>query len=248
MLVGCGRLHFDNVPTDGLGGDAGADASVGGGLTFGDFATCPATVGVVGAAAYTNGDLELTPDMPGVAGAAWFTSQFAITPMTRISIQLTFQFTFGVTPAAGDGAAIVLSADPRGITALGSRGGSLGYEFITPSVALELDTGFNATYNDLNSNHVGIDRDGSLTSVVQQDAGAIILSGGTPLTVWLDYDGPTTTVRGYLATTATKPATPLVTANDDLRRLGSAWIGLTAGTASDSERHDILAWRFDYTP
>lgn len=248
ILAGCGRLDFDLSATDAAAPDVSvlADASLG--FSFPGFTTCPSTLGLVSAATCTGGQLELTPDVGGVAGAAWFTSPFSITPTTRLSIQLTFQFTRAVTPGAGDGTAVILSADPRGITALGSIGGGLGYETITPSAALELDTALNPSYGDLNTNHVGIDRDGSLTSVVQQDAAPINLSGGTPLTAWLDYDGSTTTLRAFLATTTTKPATPILTTSDDLTRLGSVWIGLTAATASNSERHDVLAWSFDYVP
>jgi hypothetical protein len=232
-LTACGRLGFDPVGAPVVG------------FAFPSFVPCPSTIVLDGSAQCANGALELTPDTAGEAGAVWFTTQYAITSTTHISIAIAFQFTSAI-PA--DGMTIVLSGDPRGTSALGILGGSLAYDNITPSAALELDDNLNPEFNDLNDNHVGIDRDGSLISVVQQDAAPLFLTAGGVLYAWLDYDGPTTTLTGYLSGDATKPSMPLVTTTDDLSRLGNAWIGLTAATGADSQRADVFAWQFDYTP
>jgi hypothetical protein len=232
-LSACGRVGFDPV------GDALPAFS------FPAFAACPSTIVLDGSAQCANSALELTPDTPGLAGAAWFATQYPIMSTTHISIAITFQFSGSIF---ADGMTIVLSGDPRGSSALGNHGGSMGYELVMPSAALEFDDNLNPEYGDLNDNHVGIDRDGSLTSIVQQDAAPIYFTNGGVLYAWFDYDGPTTTLAGYVAGDANKPSVPLVTTTDDLSRLGNAWIGLTAATGSDSQRTDVLAWRFDYSP
>jgi hypothetical protein len=233
-LTACGRLDF------GAAGDAPVFA-------FGDFATCPSTIVMLGTARCSNSELELTPNLMGSIGGAWFATPYPITATTRLTLAITFRLaTTGASPA--DGMTIAISGDPRGTGALGYGGGSLGYESITPSIALELDDAWNSEFADLNDNHVGIDRDGSMFSVVQQDAAPFLLGGGAALYAWLDYDGPTTALTGYLSATAAKPAMPLVNTNDDLSRLGTAWFGLTAATGSDYQQASVLAWRFDYTP
>jgi hypothetical protein len=230
-LAACGRLDFDT-------GDE---------FSFPSFTVCPSTIALVGTTQCSNGMLELTPDASSVAGAAWFATPYPITSTTRLSVAIAFQFT-NQGGLGADGMTIALSGDPRGTSAVGSTGGSLGYDMIKPSAALELDDHLNSSYCDINGNHLGIDRDGSLVSLVAQDAAPLQLGGGAVLYAWLDYDGPTTTLSGYLSAAATKPGAPLVTTTDDLSRLRNAWVGVTAGTGVISQRSDVLSWRFDYTP
>jgi len=87
--------------------------------------------------AYYNGSIGgivLTPPRGNSAGAAWFDS--------RISLTSPFNFTFlvylGNNDGGADGIAFVLQN--TGTSALGKTGGSVGYEGISPSVAVKIDT------------------------------------------------------------------------------------------------------------
>jgi hypothetical protein len=235
-LAGCGRVGFT----------AGADADVtdttlpfDSGIYLSDFTTCPSLLVLTGSAMCTGGVLEINADTGDVAGSAYFAEPIEITPSTSIYTRLVISFPDQSPNPPGDGMVIVVQNDPRGTAALGG-GAGLGFGAITPSIGVELDT-YKDTY-DLDDNHMGIDIDGSLTSV---DAAMLPfrMNGGTTFYAWVDIDGPDRRVRGYASTTPTKPLLPQVESTQDLGRLGpSAYVGVVGGTAFAVEAHHIHAW------
>lgn len=252
LLAGCGRIAFD--PTldaagdDDAAHDAAHDAAPSDGPPGFDITTptCP-LVGFtfLGTATCMPGALELTSDIANQVGAIWLTDPITIGPATSFSVQLTLDFdTTGTNP--GDGFAIVVQHDPRGLAAIGGTGGQLGYENMTPSSAVELDT-FRGP-NDLSDNEVGIDGDGNTVTELAVADAPFRMSSGTPFTVWVDYSGASHVIAVSVAQSTTKPGAPLVMHADDLSRLGAAWFGVTAATAGSTESHRVLAWKLEVMP
>src|SRR5262245_2790390 len=258
-LVGC-RIGFDPLADDGGTtdgsdggtdgkGDAGGDTSNvdPGDVDYPDFSTCPTSITEAGQAACSGGALVLTAQSANVRGAAWIGTRYPITTTTRFSIRIVVELRN--TGLAGDGLAIVLQNDTRGANALGLGGGGLGYENITPSLALEVDTFGNP--GEPQSQHIGIDRDGVVDTMLASPA-PFSLTTGNPFTVWFDYDGTQDLARGFVAQgqVTTQPGTATILTSDDLTRVGSSvLVGLTVATgASGQTAHRVLSWRVDVTP
>ena len=101
--------------------------------------------------------------------AAWSTSPISFSSSSgSFSTFLQFQITHsgGIDPA--DGIVVVLQPVSSGV---GGVGGSIGNGGVTPSVGVEFDTYQNSW--DSNSNHVGIDTNGNLTSLVIATPGGV---------------------------------------------------------------------------
>lgn len=131
---------------------------------------------------------------------------------------------------------------------IGGSGQGIGYAGIGNSIGVEWDTWCNAANNDPDSNHIGIDLDGS----VDHGTGAPFTSGVTPdfddgnlWYAWVDYDGTTLEVRTNQ--TGVRPALPDLTRDLDLPSiLGSttAFVGFTSGTGAAWGNHDVLSWEY----
>lgn len=112
---------------------------------------------VNGSATSLGGDCyQLTPDSPAQAGS--FFSQNPIDLTQPFYEEATFNF--GCKDANGaDGIVFILATTN---TALGVGGGGLGYEGITPSIAIEIDDYFNGNFADPTSDHMAVVSMGSV--------------------------------------------------------------------------------------
>ena len=123
-------------------------------------------------------------------------------------------------------------------------------------VAVELDTIYNAEFNDINDNHIGIDINGlrSIKSApamyVSKDGSGkrdLSLRSGEPMQVWVDYDGVKKQFDVTLAPIKVpKPNVPLLTLFLDLSPilLDSNYVGFSSATGSSLTSHYILGWSF----
>jgi hypothetical protein len=160
---------------------------------------CGSTLTCVGATAPTaGGDLRLTPSTFATGGAGYSTT--AISLGAGATFSTTFQFRMseaaGVDPA--DGFTFVVSKATAG---LGGLGGGMGYAGVPNSVAIEFDTYNNGEVGG--SNHVGLDINGSLASLVAvspyglsncefANYGATgCMSNGKIWSAFINYDGTT---------------------------------------------------------
>jgi hypothetical protein len=255
LLAGCGRFRFDaaTVASDATDSDDGApaDAVLPDSVTGFNITTpvCPLSdFTSLGVATCTPGAIDLTSDTGSEVGAIWLTKPITFGPTTSFSIELTVQLIHNnsLPNGPGDGMTIVVQNDPRGTAAIGGTGGSLAYEAMSPSSAVELDT-FKGP-NDTFAEEVGIDADGDTNNELVVAQPPFLLTNGTPFTVWVDYTGATHRIAVSIAQSTTKPSTPIAMQTDDLSRLGSAWFGLTAATESSSETHRVLSWKLVVTP
>ena len=223
-----------------------ASASV---ILFNDFSST-AGLTINGNAANVGTVLRLAPALQSQRGSAFASSAVGV---SNFSTVFTFQISNPVgggnisdsTPQRGaDG--FTFTVQSSGAGALGVGGGFLGYGGISPSVAVEFDTWNNGgSFGDPDSNHLGIDSNGSLVSLVT----AVVASqfnNNAIWTAWIDYDGTTLEVRTN--TTGVRPAALNLGAIIDIpTTLGTstAFVGFTASTGGAFGDHDILSWRYD---
>lgn len=204
-----------------------------------------------GTALQVNSLLRLTPSEPNRIGTV-----FSTTPIdTQQSFQTSFTIALhdGTEPKPADGMAFVVQNSPLGAGAISpSIGGSLGYNGISPSVAVEFDPYYNFEAADPPRPHISINP-GTTGSHV-----ACAVEGtpegpctatlpfplyGAPLHVWLDYEPTTQNLRVFVDPTTTKPAAPLLEKAVPIGALGnSAFLGFTASTGGASAVQEVLSW------
>ncbi len=210
---------------------------------FTSFANADTQFHLNGSAYLNSGVLLLTPNTGNQAGSAFLKSPLPISATTSFTTR--FVFRMNGTGDGADGMTFVLQN--QAATALGALGGGLGYQGITPSLAVEIDT--HAGTGDPNGNHLGILTNGNVTTHLATHNAAFDLENGGAHTLWIEYDGPAKTLRVFLAqgNVATRPATAVMTRTSiDLPTLlgPAAWIGFTGATGGSINTHEVLAWSF----
>jgi hypothetical protein len=154
----------------------------------------------------------------------------------------------GNTKVGADGLVFVAQSISSSI---GGIGEGIGYEGINHSVGAEYDTWHNGANNDPDSNHLGIDINGSVnhgsgspyTQPINPD-----FDDGNIWYGWVDYDGTSLEVRANQ--TGIRSASADVTRTLDIQSIlgqDTAYVGFTSATGADWGNHDILYWTYrDY--
>lgn len=218
-------------------------------LLFPDFAATPGLS--LNAAQVVNGAVLLAQNQQDRSGSVFTTSQYAIGGFSA-----AFEFrisspggTNDGTAAGADGLAFVIQR--AGATALGGSGEGMGYGArggtpgIANSIAVEFDTFQNSW--DPNSNHLGIDANGSLTSLATANI-ATAFDSGAKWSVWVDYNGSVLEIRA--STDGVRPTLATLSRTMDIAStIGgtSAYLGFTAGTGSAFGTHEVLSFAFSDT-
>ena len=184
--------------------------------------------------------LRLTGIGGNQVGAAFLTAPVPLGPDSSFSTRFVFRI-HGVADGAHGMTFIVQG---NGATALGQKGNGLGYLGINRSLAIEIDTDQGA--GEPNANHIGILTGGVNTHLTYYTP-PFDLENGTNHTMWADYDGPTDTLRVYLAQgiVTTRPAAPVMTQTglNLLTLVGTnAWFGFSAASWNAGNNHDVAAW------
>jgi hypothetical protein len=190
---------------------------------------------LVGGATVTGGALQLTDGKSFEAHAVWYS--------TPVNIQrFTTDFTFQITPAspnASDG--MTFTIQNMGPNAVGGIGGALGYQSITPSVAVKFDT-FNNNGEGVNS--TGFYTNGAAPTIPSLDltASGVNLHSGDILHAHLTYDG--TTLALTLTDTVTNATFMASKAINIPSTVGAntALVGFTAGTGGTVSTQNVLNW------
>ena len=237
---------------------AGGAASAGTVFDYGSFAGLCGTSALtcVGNTAESGTDLRLTPAAGGKSGAGYSTSPITLGASATFSTRFQFRITDsgGIDPA--DGLTFVLS---KGVGGLGDGGGGLGYQGVNNSVAIEFDTYNNGAGDGSSSNHVGVDSNGNIDSLIRANpygkvtcdfgvatphTAAGCMSNGNVWTVVISYDG------SLLDVTVQDGAAAAITIIDDyaidiasILGTTSAFVGFTSGTGGGWGNHDILNWK-----
>lgn len=213
------------------------------------FASC-AGLQLNGNAACTSNVLRVTPATFSQSGSAF--SQTIIPLGSGNAFSTYFEFRISNSGGAGDsdglGAdGLTFTVQPNAATA-GGGGGGIGYSGIPNSVAVEFDTWDNgAGAGDPNGNHVGVDTNGSVFSLVTVPIPTRLNDGGVRY-AWIDYNGTVLELR--LSQSSTRPATPTLSHTINLVTVigtTQAYVGFTSGTGAAFGDHDVLTWQFDNT-
>ena len=216
-------------------------------IVFDDFAT---TAGLTlnGSATTTTNSfgekvLRLVPTAENQSGSAFSTATInAATFSTYFQFRLTNPGGISDgTEVGADGFVFVVQSVSSSI---GGGGGGLGYAGIPDSVGAEWDTYQNFDILDTSTNHLGIDAEGQVVSLVQLHVVPRFDNGGL-WHGWVDYDGTTLEVRTNQ--TGIRPAAPMLSRVLDIPTIinaSSAYVGFTAGTGAAYANHDIVSWEY----
>jgi hypothetical protein len=242
------RLVYGSMLIGVLGAAAPASAAT---IVFPDFSsTAGLTLSGSAAIATTAADgsvLRLVPATEGQAGSA-----FSTVPINASNFSTVFEFRLtdpggccdGFSQAGADGLVFVVQNVSASI---GGGGGGMGYDGVSPSVGVEFDTWWNGYALDINSNHLGIDLNGNVASVVSTPISPNF-DNGTQWTAWVDYNGTLLDVR--VNNTGVRPLLPTLSYALSIPAiLGSttAYVGFTAGTGYAFANHDVLSWQYSDT-
>lgn len=114
------------------------------------------TLVVNGSAANLGGSCyQLTPDSAGQAGTIFSNGTYSLyTPFN-----LKARMNFGCNENGGDGMSFIFSTSN---SSTGTNGGGLGYEGLSPSIAVQFDDFQNAPHGDPAEDHIAVMRNGSV--------------------------------------------------------------------------------------
>lgn len=208
-------------------------------VTFNNFSDSSSLTLNGNASVTSNGVLRLTPEQGGRAGSAFYKNPISITDY--FSTHFTFKIHGGGYNGEerGDGFAFVFQGSSDKASALG---GNLGYSGISPSIAVEFDTYKNDNDNDPSKYHVGLDLNGTMTSITTQNSD-LLKSNDSNRYAWIDYDGGW--IKIYLSESSEKPNAPTLSYEiGNLGSYGNLYVGFTASTGAAYEIHDIISWEF----
>jgi len=142
-----------------------------------------------------------------------------------------------------DGACFVLQNDPRGVTALGGGGGSLGYSGITPSVALEFNI-YSGNAPSASSSGFNFQVNGA-TGKPYTDATPVNPASGIPVNVQMTYDGTTVSVGMSTNTTPGSQFTTSYTADlPTMLGTNTAYVGFTGASGGVASKQIISNFSF----
>jgi len=218
-------------------------------VAYGDFSS---TTGLsLNSAQVANGAILLAQNQQDRSGSFFTLNSYNVTGFSA-AFEFRISSPGGVSDgiaAGADGLAFVVQR--AGATALGGSGEALGYgarnsvAAIGNSVAVEFDTFKNSW--DPDSNHVGIDTNGSLTSIATAGV-STAFDNGTKWSVWVDYNGSVLEVRA--SQNGVRPTTALLSQSINIGNAiggSTAFVGITGATGSAYGKHEVLNFAFSDT-
>lgn len=193
----------------------------------------------------TDNHLRLTDGL-GQSGSAFLSNSISLDFNASFSTAFSFIIAnpVGASDVDGQGADGITFVVQTVANTAGGSGGGIGYSGIDNSVAVEFDTWNNGARDDNSGNHVGIDLNGDVDSVVQTSI-ATRMNNGAEWFAWVDYNGGNNLFEVRLAEVDSRPGAALLSLTTDLASvLGSndAFIGFTSGTGAAGGQHNIVSW------
>lgn len=246
-----------------LAGPAGAASPI----SYPDFSSV-AGLKLNGTATQSGSLLQMTTPAPNEEASAYSTTP--VDPTQSFSTSFELLMSNGSSPNPADGIAFLLQSESITAVSSSALGGAIGYQGITPSLAVEFDIyngnpGDPGSSSSINSgdDHVGITENGDpstylacATVVSPPDAPctaslpADVALYGQKVFAWVTYDAATNVISVFVSATSTEPATPTLTATVNLATLlGSTnptFGGFSAATGSFDAEQDILNWQLSY--
>ncbi|MDP3033236.1 MAG: L-type lectin-domain containing protein [Rhodocyclaceae bacterium] len=201
-------------------------------------------------AAQVGSVLRVTPATYNQAGSAFSTSTVSLA--SNASFSTFFQFRFTGAGGWGDGQGIGADGLVFVVQTVGNNvgglGGGIGYAGLSNSVGIEFDTWNNGSIDNNSSNHVGIDVNGNVSSVVLAEVTEADMNNGDIWNAWVDYNSATQLLEARLTRSATRPTAAFLSYTLDLATtLGTtnAYVGFTSGTGAAFANHDVLSWTLE---
>ncbi|KAF1881970.1 hypothetical protein Lal_00038614 [Lupinus albus] len=162
-------------------------------------------------------------------------------------------FSFSISPDAGDGVVFVLLPGERDFSSKFSENDSFGVFVDENYLAVEFDTWKDDNVNDLNANHVGIDV-GSLVSVAVANVSSInlVLNSGEKLNAWVDYEYGSKNLQVRLSKEGeSRPENAIVSYNIDLFKIWghqNVFLGITSSSnhANSKQVVSVYSWKFSF--
>jgi hypothetical protein len=196
-----------------------------------------------GSAAQNGNKLTLTPALENQGGSAF--SLNTISLAANASFSSFFAFDIQNRGGLGNGADGLVFTVQTNSNSVGGVGGGLGYQGIPNSVGVEFDTFDNGEPGG--SNHVGIDDNGSVSSLVSTAELTPDFDNAATWFAWVDYNGATQRLSVRWASTAVRPSAEMLGATLDLPTILGAtnvFAGFTAATGAGWGQHNIDEWSF----
>lgn len=187
--------------------------------------------------------MRVTPSAFFQSGSVFSSSAIAFGPTYGFSTRFTFNLNRQLGGGA-DGLVFVIQPNANNV---GGSGGGIGYKGIGNSLGVEYDTFNNIPIDQGSHNHIGIDLNGSLASLVQNNNLPFILDSARDLTSWIDYNGATKTIEVRLNNSNVRPLSAILSYQFDLAAtIGApkAFVGFTSGTGGGAANHDLVNWEF----
>lgn len=217
-------------------------------ISYTDFSSV-AGLTLNGNAAQAGNVLRVTPANFGQSGSAFSTSTVSLASNTSFSTFFQFRFTnpFGCDGqgCGADGLVFVVQTVGNNV---GGSGGGIGYAGINNSVGIEFDTWNNGAGDNNSSNHIGIDVNGSVNSVILSEVAEADMNNGDIWNAWIDYNGSTNLLEARLGRSSVRPANAILSLTRNLAAdLGTtnAFVGFTSGTGAAFANHDVLSWTLE---
>lgn len=203
-----------------------------------------------GAAVQAGNVLRVTPATFNQGGSAFSTSTVSLASNASFSTFFQFRFTQagGSCDGQGCGADGLVFAVQTVANNVGGIGGGIGYQGISNSVGIEFDTWNNGGGDNNSSNHVGIDVNGSVTSLVLAEVTEADMNNGDVWNAWVDYNGGSNLLEVRLTRSAVRPGAAILSLTRNLASdLGTtnAFVGFTSGTGAAFANHDVLSWTLE---
>ncbi len=225
-------------------------------ITYSDFSDLSAFQLNGSAATISNpvGNALRLTDGLSQSGSAFLTNTISLNNQASFSAAFDFRITdpIGISDSDGQGADGLVFVIQTVSNTAGGSGGGIGYQGLANSVGIEFDTWNNGYWDDYDGNHVGIDINGNVNSVVQRSV-TPRMNNGAIWSAWIDYNGLTDLLEVRISDNGIRSASAFLSYTVDLESvLGSpnAFIGFTSGTGAAGGDHDILNLEFrdDYNP
>lgn len=202
-----------------------------------------------GDAAQVGNVLRVTPATTSQSGSAFSTNTVSLAANASFSTFFKFRFSNpGVSDGQGIGAdGLVFVVQTVGNN-VGGGGGGIGYSGINNSVGIEFDTWNNGGGDNNSSNHIGVDVNGSVNSVVLAEVTEADMNNGDIWNAWVDYNSATQLLEARLTRSATRPALASLSHTLNLASIlgtTNAFAGFTSGTGAAFANHDVLSWTLE---
>ena len=214
---------------------------------------CGGVLVCAGHAAEAGSALRLVPAADNQAGAAWLATAVPLSATT--GFVSSFSFRLGAVDAMrADGLAFVIARDPTSLGDPSRYGGSMGFEGVDDSLAVEFDTFDNG--NEGSDNHIALARDGMLANLAAASPYGVTACEDTPEAsgclvngnVWtaiISYDGAAQQLSVAVQDGDDAAAMVIGAYAVNLREVvggDKAWFGFSAGTGDGMMDHDLLGW------